>query len=213
MPRESCRGLLLTLVSVFVGLYESAGATSSTQYPICKPGLEFWSTDRASCWPCTRCTPEFTLSPCVLHNDAICGPLSALELDWSFLSTRKRPEAGQRHLETVTSKPQAAHDPRERRKSTSVDNLPWDWQTGALVLAVCTCIVFFLVAGCSALVYARQWRRMKKNFEPGTLRRNFQSKADDSSFNTNVIIIIMVLNRKWNYRKMILTEKMNSATK
>ncbi|XP_011135207.2 tumor necrosis factor receptor superfamily member wengen isoform X2 [Harpegnathos saltator] len=230
MPRESCRGLLLTLVSVFVGLYESAGATSSTQYPICKPGLEFWSTDRASCWPCTRCTPEFTLSPCVLHNDAICGPLSALELDWSFLSTRKRPEAGQRHLETVTSKvlwrlsepteklqkqsheevsdpvglsredngvlddeepvsasqqskPQAAHDPRERRKSTSVDNLPWDWQTGALVLAVCTCIVFFLVAGCSALVYARQWRRMKKNFEPAGLeeisaRLNLMVKAE-----------------------------------
>lgn len=129
MPRESCPGLLLTLVSVFVGLCESSaagGATSGAQqqqpqqsppqpqqqqqqHPVCKPGLEFWSADRASCWPCTRCAPEFTLSPCAVHKDAICGPLSALELDWSFLSTaRKKPasDAGsdRRLDETVTSK-------------------------------------------------------------------------------------------------------------
>lgn len=64
------------------------------------------------------------------------------------------------------------HDPRERRKSAAEDNLSWDWQTGALVLAVCACILFFLVAGCSALVYARQWRRMKRNFEPGKRKDN-----------------------------------------
>ncbi|RLU17649.1 hypothetical protein DMN91_009885 [Ooceraea biroi] len=124
MPRESCSGLLLTLVSVFVGLCESSaagGATSSAQqqqqqqqqqqHPVCKPGLEFWSADRAACWPCTRCAPEFTLSPCAVHKDAICGPFSALELDWSFLSSTRKsvpPEAGdgsQRRLEeTVTSK-------------------------------------------------------------------------------------------------------------
>jgi len=62
---------------------------------------------------------------------------------------------------------QTGYDPRERRKLAAEDGLSWDWQTGALVLAVCACIVFFLVAGCSALVYARQWRRMKRNFEPG----------------------------------------------
>jgi len=113
MPRESCPGLLLTLVSVFVGLCESAASGTATsgaqqpqpqpqqqpqpqsqqQHPVCEPGLEFWSAERASCWPCTRCAPEFTLSPCAIHKDAICGPLSALELDWSFLSStaRKRP--------------------------------------------------------------------------------------------------------------------------
>lgn len=56
---------------------------------------------------------------------------------------------------------------RERVTSREPADIPWDWQTGALVLAVCACVVFFLVAGCSALVYARQWRRMKRNFEPG----------------------------------------------
>ncbi|KAL2713760.1 tumor necrosis factor receptor superfamily member wengen isoform X1 [Vespula squamosa] len=236
MPKESCCGLLVTLVPLFVGVCDLAGAISGSQYPVCKPGLEFWSTERASCWPCTRCAPKFTLSPCAVHQDAICGPLSALELDWSFLSTRKRPENGQRRLEAVTSKmlwrfpdldqqqqkqsqeqqhqqelrqetrslvdatyddeinvgdveefssqeQKRPYDPRERRKSNIEGSLSWDWQTAALVLAVCACVVFFLVAGCSALVYARQWRRMKKNFEPVGLeeisaRLNVMVKAE-----------------------------------
>jgi len=69
---------------------------------------------------------------------------------------------------------QTGYDPRERRKLAVEDGLSWDWQTGALVLAVCACIVFFLVAGCSALVYARQWRRMKRNFEPGKFYKFIQ---------------------------------------
>ncbi|KAL0103436.1 hypothetical protein PUN28_017597 [Cardiocondyla obscurior] len=246
MPRESCPGLLLTLVSVFVGLCESSvagrAATSGAQqsqpqqppqpqpqqqHPVCEPGYEFWSTERASCWPCTRCAPEFTLSPCAVHKDAICGPLSALELDWSFLSsmTRKRlsragdddgittnmfshlpaggtkdgsfmeasnlvnldreddGSTGDKEPVSISQESKTTHDPRERRKSDAEDNLPWDWQTGALVLAVCACIVFFLVAGCSALVYARQWRRMKRNFEPAGLeeisaRLNLMVKAE-----------------------------------
>ncbi|XP_029161249.1 tumor necrosis factor receptor superfamily member wengen isoform X2 [Nylanderia fulva] len=227
MPRESCPGLLLTLVSVFVGLCESSaagGATSGAQqpqqqqHPLCKPGLEFWSTERASCWPCTRCAPDFTLSPCAVHKDAICG---SLELDyasgtsrsetgsddpfvaklWRFLETKERltsAEAGnldpdreddessgdEKPVHPASRESKTAHDPRERRKPvTEADQLPWDWQTGALVLAVCACIVFFLVAGCSALVYARQWRRMKKNFEPAGLeeisaRLNLMVKAE-----------------------------------
>lgn len=231
MLRKACPGLLLTFASVFVGLCKFADTTSSLQHPICKPGLEFWSTDHAVCWPCTRCAPNFTLSPCALHKDAICGPLSALELNWSFLSTRRRPEADQHRLGVVTSrvlwrfptesikrgherthktasnlvdlvreddetlndeKPvfssresKTVHDLQERRQPLIDENnhLSWDWQTGALVLAVCTCIVFFLVAGCSALIYARQWRRMKRNFEPATFeeisaRLNLMVKAE-----------------------------------
>lgn len=77
-----------------------------------------------------------------------------------------------------------SHDPRDRRKTVAEDRvILWDWQTGALVLAVCACILFFLVAGCSALVYARQWRRIKRNFEPAGLeeisaRLNLMVKAE-----------------------------------
>ncbi|KZC09376.1 hypothetical protein WN55_11119 [Dufourea novaeangliae] len=205
MPPESNRGYLLAVSLLLVGLRKAGCSTSAPQYPVCKPGLEFWSVERATCWPCTRCVPEFTLSPCAIYKDAICGPLSALELDWSFLSTRKRPETGQRSLDAVTSKmlwrfpdleqqqireqskdfidrvenleknieqktkDQRAGQPQPRKTSASEDRILWDWQTGALILAVCACILFFLVAGCSALVYVRQWRRMKKNFEPGKL--------------------------------------------
>lgn len=104
MPREPNRVYLLAVLLLLVGLHKAGCSTSAPQYPVCKPGLEFWSVERATCWPCTRCAPEFTLSPCAIYKDAICGPLSALELDWSFLSTRKRPETGQRSLEAVTSK-------------------------------------------------------------------------------------------------------------
>lgn len=104
MLREPDRGYLLTVLLLLLGLHKAGCSTSVPQYPVCKPGLEFWSVERATCWPCTRCAPEFTLSPCAIYKDAICGPLSALELDWSFFSTRKRPETGQRRLEAVTSK-------------------------------------------------------------------------------------------------------------
>lgn len=104
MPREPNRAYLLAVLLLLVGLRKAGCSTSAPRYPVCKPGFEFWSVERATCWPCTRCAPEFTLSPCAVYKDAICGPLSALELDWSFLSTRKRPETGQRSLEAVTSK-------------------------------------------------------------------------------------------------------------
>lgn len=104
MPREPNRGYLLVVLLLLVSLRKAGCSTSAPRYPVCKPGFEFWSVERATCWPCTRCSPEFTLSPCAIYKDAICGPLSALELDWSFLSTRKRPETGQRSLEAVTSK-------------------------------------------------------------------------------------------------------------
>ncbi|KAK9304311.1 hypothetical protein QLX08_004300 [Tetragonisca angustula] len=200
MPREPNRGYLLAVLLLLVSLRKAGCSTSAPRYPVCKPGFEFWSVERATCWPCTRCSPEFTLSPCAIYKDAICGPLSALELDWSFLSTRKRPETGQRSLEAVTSKmlwrfpdldqqqirqeskdfvDNSERDSQSKTKSQllnessyprsaaiSKERILWDWQTVALILAVCACILFFLVAGCSALVYARQWRRMKKNFEP-----------------------------------------------
>ncbi|XP_076233998.1 tumor necrosis factor receptor superfamily member wengen [Calliopsis andreniformis] len=219
MPREPSRVYLLAVLLPLVGLRNAGCSTSAPRYPVCKPGLEFWSVERATCWPCTRCAPEFTLSPCAIYKDAICGPLSALELDWSFLSTRKRPENGQRSLEAVTSKvlwrfpdleqqqirqeskdfvervgklersielkrkDESVSEPRPRETFTAEERILWDWQTGALILAVCACILFFLVAGCSALVYARQWRRIKKNFEPVGLeeisaRLNLMVKAE-----------------------------------
>ncbi|XP_017891966.2 tumor necrosis factor receptor superfamily member wengen [Ceratina calcarata] len=166
---------------------------TTPRHSLCEPGIEFWSQKHSSCYPCTKCQPEFTLSPCTVYKDAICGPLSALELDWSFLSTGKRVETGERTMEAVTSKmlwrfPEFLDRNDDRLQSDKQigvirEKLIWDWQTVALILAVCACILFFLVAGCSALLYARQWRRMKKNFEPVGLeeisaRLNLMVKAE-----------------------------------
>lgn len=130
MPRESCPGLLLTLVSIFVGLCESfaaGGATSGTQqpqtqqqHPVCKPGLEFWSTERASCWPCTRCAPDFTLSPCAVHKDAICD---SLELDYASGTPKWPSEAGEK---AIIAKFWRLLETKERVSTVETGNLDQD---------------------------------------------------------------------------------------
>lgn len=230
-------GGLLAVTLVLFGSFPDVLKTEIYGEPICQPGLDFWEENTSRCLPCTKCAPEFTLKPCALHQDALCGPLSALELDWPWLPTKKnqktnsrgasaapkmiwrfpevpteRDDAGQESIAPFRSgrdrpeqevaideeeivhkndefdsreemREQRSHSPHERRKARDETEIPWDWQTGALVLAVCACVVFFLVAGCSALIYARQWRRMKRNFEPAGLeeisaRLNLMVKAE-----------------------------------
>ncbi|KAK0082652.1 hypothetical protein PV325_010064 [Microctonus aethiopoides] len=192
---------------------------TSESIPICKSGLEYWSDIQLSCTPCTKCAPEFTISPCAIHKDAICGPLSALELDWPFSNNKRniktlKDEINQRDNENNklwqfsemeispvalrqlnNDKPSEfnekndelfnSYNERELNYANNINNnkLSWDLQTSALVLAVCACIIFFLVAGCSAIIYMRQWRRMKRNFEPAGLeeisaRLNLMVKAE-----------------------------------
>lgn len=45
------------------------------------------------------------------------------------------------------------------------ETLVWDWQAIALTCAVFSCILFFLVIAFYSLHQARQWRRLKDNFE------------------------------------------------
>uniref|UniRef100_A0A1Y1LVQ0 TNFR-Cys domain-containing protein n=1 Tax=Photinus pyralis TaxID=7054 RepID=A0A1Y1LVQ0_PHOPY len=48
---------------------------------------------------------------------------------------------------------------------SSAETLVWDWQAIALTLAVFACILFFLVIALYSLHQAKQWRRLKENFE------------------------------------------------
>ncbi|KAL3265373.1 hypothetical protein HHI36_009580 [Cryptolaemus montrouzieri] len=50
---------------------------------------------------------------------------------------------------------------------SSAETLVWDWQAIALSTAVFTCILFFLVITLYSLHQAKQWRRLKENFEAG----------------------------------------------
>ncbi|XP_078041539.1 tumor necrosis factor receptor superfamily member wengen [Augochlora pura] len=244
MPRGPNRVYLSTAFVILLGLHKTGSSTSATLNPVCKKGVEFWSSGRGTCWPCTRCAPEFTLSPCAIYQDAVCGPLSSLERSLrSFISTRKRSETGQKRLEAVTSKmlwrfpdldqQQARKQPEDlinREKTAEVDTadqrtsesltritssgerILWDWQSAALILAVCACILFFLVAGCSALVYTRQWRRMKKNFEPVGLeeisaRLNLMVKAELAELVASTPVHAADPERRCQYLEKLLDRK------
>ncbi|KAK9872129.1 hypothetical protein WA026_016181 [Henosepilachna vigintioctopunctata] len=50
---------------------------------------------------------------------------------------------------------------------SSAETLIWDWQAIALSSAIFTCILFFLVITLYSLHQAKQWRRLKENFEAG----------------------------------------------
>nr|XP_033338002.1 tumor necrosis factor receptor superfamily member wengen [Megalopta genalis] len=238
MPRGPSRVYLSTAFVILLGLHKAGSSASAPQDPICKPDLEFWSSERGTCWPCTRCAPEFTVSPCAVYKDAICGPLSALELDWSFLSARKRPETGQRRVDPDSDldQQQARKQPDDlidgersaevdtadqrtseslTRKTSSGERILWDWQSAALILAVCACILFFLVAGCSALVYTRQWRRMKKNFEPVGLeeisaRLNLMVKAELAELVAGAPVHVADPQRRCQYLEKLLDRKRKS---
>ncbi|KAG7201091.1 hypothetical protein KM043_017633 [Ampulex compressa] len=234
MSKELHQKFVLTLLPLFIGLYEPIESFTAYQHPVCRPGQEFWSTERSTCWPCTKCAPEFTLSPCAVHKDAVCGPLSALELDWSFLWARRKSEDSS---ETVTSKvlwrfpefdrqefldkisdSEELQVSQERKKSSTQKSIPWDWQTSSLVLAVCACIVFFFVAGCSALVYARQWRHMKRSFEPASLeeisaRLNLMVKAELSEFVGGAPITPGDPEIRYQYFEKLLDQKRGSTVR
>ncbi|XP_034933744.1 tumor necrosis factor receptor superfamily member wengen [Chelonus insularis] len=214
--------LLTTSLAVGVLLLDLSKSTGS--FPICQPGVEFWSTDKSTCVTCTKCAPQFTINPCLSNKDAICGPSSTLEVDWSFDGKNKThvnqqinvgkskmlwsfsdvenyPEPSKQQENNLKVENQTAEEEQKEsdqeeeeivaKKAILISDTfmdesvysQWDWQTTALILAVCACIVFFLVAGCSALVYVRQWRRMKRNFEPAGLeeisaRLNLMVKAE-----------------------------------
>lgn len=52
---------------------------------------------------------------------------------------------------------------------SNAETLVWDWQAIALTSAVCACILFFLAITLYSLHQAKQWRRLKDNFDAGRL--------------------------------------------
>lgn len=73
---------------------------------------------------------------------------------------RKHGDSGAGHVvvETVTS---------TEVPFSGAEELVWDWQAIALTLAVFACILFFLVIALYSLHQAKQWRRLKENFDAG----------------------------------------------
>lgn len=170
-------------------------------------GRQFWDLRRELCTPCRECPPgQVVLRPCQPHSDTSCGPLSALNIDWSWLPRNtshhhqqrarnrtkhlhhhhhhnhhhhhdKRPpesaaqvKADDAHVAPSTSLPSPTAAARDVRVHTeppfsATETLVWDWQVVVLGLAVCACVLFFVVTGIYSIHHARQWRRFKSTFE------------------------------------------------
>lgn len=61
---------------------------------------------------------------------------------------------------------------------SNAEKIVWDWQAIALTSAVFACILFFLVMTLYSLHQARQWRRLKENFEAGESDEVNSEKVD-----------------------------------
>lgn len=52
-----------------------------------------------------------------------------------------------------------------------------DWQTVILGIAVCSCIIFFLVAAFYSMQHAKHWKKLKNHFDAGTWKLFLSCKS------------------------------------
>ncbi|XP_076273928.1 tumor necrosis factor receptor superfamily member wengen isoform X1 [Rhynchophorus ferrugineus] len=160
-----------------------AAIISSVLAQIC-PDKQYYNATEQRCTNCSECSQgDVVLRPCELFSDTVCGPISALsEL---FVSANHHRHHHERHRherhrkvgngdnENRYEDELQAHVPStidlkvssSEAPFSSAETLVWDWQAIALTSAVFACILFFLVVTLYSLHQARQWRRLKENFE------------------------------------------------
>ncbi|XP_017850997.1 tumor necrosis factor receptor superfamily member wengen [Drosophila busckii] len=155
--------LLLTTTSSFcaaaaVAASAVTAAPASTSGSPCAP-QHWWDQQQNKCMPCTSCQGNMlALRPCQLHIDTVCGSIYDLKIDYVLLAKtepnwkERRKSSEYEHFEQPTPLPHLTHE-------------PWDWQTGALLVAVLACLLFFSVAACILIHHMRQWRRMERRLD------------------------------------------------
>jgi len=132
---------------------------------------QYFDYEAQECFNCTRCDQIglVMLRPCHVNRDTTCDTPEKL---WKLLLASN--PAHEHH--TVRHN---HHKNEYERKTTeelvpvmsteapfsSMENLVWDWQAIALTFAVFSCILFFFVIAMYSLHQARQWRRLKENFD------------------------------------------------
>lgn len=58
---------------------------------LCPVGQQYWSTESESCVNCSKCDTQarqVVIRPCQGHLDTLCGPISDLNIDWSWLTKK-----------------------------------------------------------------------------------------------------------------------------
>lgn len=157
---------------------------------ICSQGKQYLSTRLQICVNCTECGgDDVVLRPCELHRDTLCGPIN--EILKKFIQptiTQPNPHRHkhrQRHHEKPRkedfskseedTQPHSVETAALELTSTEApfskaETLVWDWQAIALSSAVFACCLFFLAITLYSLHQAKQWRRLKENFDAGKLK-------------------------------------------
>lgn len=175
--------LFQVMIAGFWLILISLAILSLTATAVCPRG-QFHSEKLQQCINCTVCSKGLVvLTPCQVHRDVICIPLSSLLKDYvPPLSESHHLRHGRKHhrnrQEGDSSSNSGKHETvMDMVTSTEVpfsgtEELVWDWQAIALTLAVFACILFFLVIALYSLHQAKQWRRLKENFDAGKLMCN-----------------------------------------
>lgn len=149
---------------------------------------QYFNAKLQACMNCTECRDgTVVLRPCEIHRDTHCASigevLQSLESGnphrhHHVQKKKKHSESGEKIVwrygdEVGPDKHQELEEPNTLEVASSevpfssAETLVWDWQAIALTCAVFTCILFFLVITLYSLHQAKQWRRLKDNFEAG----------------------------------------------
>lgn len=158
--------------------------TISTVLASICPDKQYLNAQLQICMNCTECTHGYVvLRPCEAHRDTHCGPISVLSdllvhsgnphrhhHDKHRHEKHRNKERGNEwrdgdNLKGDTPSPEALEVASSEAPFSSAETLIWDWQAIALTSAVFACILFFLVVTLYSLHQAKQWRRLKENFE------------------------------------------------
>lgn len=149
------------------------------------PHGQYHDEKRQECVNCSICDDKkgmAVLRPCHVHKDVVCVPVEQL-LEYMDPGARHWRRHRKKHRKLDEAKNKSASEEFKTTDSgveqfvdavtstqmpfSSAETLVWDWQAIALTLAVFACILFFLVIALYSLHQARQWRRLKENFESG----------------------------------------------
>lgn len=152
---------------------------------------QYFSVKLQACLNCTECTDgTIVLRPCEIHKDTYCASIGEVlqSLEGGNHHRHHHVQKKKKHSETnekivwrygedvennENNKRQQVEEPNALEVASSevpfssAETLVWDWQAIALTSAVFTCILFFLVITLYSLHQAKQWRRLKENFEAG----------------------------------------------
>lgn len=163
---------------------------------ICPRGKQYLNERLGECVNCTKCdsrTRPVVLRPCEFNKDTECGTTEDLNKILELFSQKPlghvrhknkkhhRQHGGDVHWTfnedvlknndhlTNTYDGDYASDFKRPTEApfTKTETLVWDWQGITMTLAVFSCILFFLVIALYSLHQARQWKKLKENFDAG----------------------------------------------